>query len=191
MVSNPVFDSIYNWLHSDKCIYTRLLPLCNSLPCQWCSPLFPTVDSNCVHMHKGFAGNNACTYWMKFRGQQPPMPLKPIFARARIKITVLAWGYCTALVVRVLESRGQPHLKHPLCTNNSPKLPLAMQIQSVSVDCLKERKKLEVLTRTQFSLHPFFAPLSFSLSPSPPRPLSPCIAHRVHRECLRACLPSL
>lgn len=63
----------------------------------------------------------------------------------------------------VLESRGQPHLKPP-CKNKSPKLPLAMQIQSVSVDCLKKRKKLEVLTRIQFSLHPSFA--SRSLSPT-------------------------
>ena len=37
-------------------------------------------------------------------------------------------------------SRGQRHVKPPY-KNNSPKLPLAMQIQSVSVDCVKEEKE--------------------------------------------------
>lgn len=37
-----------------------------------------------------------------------------------------------------------------------------MQIQSVSADCLKKRKKLEVLTTIQFSLHLSFALLSLS-----------------------------
>lgn len=87
-----------------------------------------------------------------------------IFAQAGIKILSYNGGYCTILVMLVLvqfkveESRGQPHVKPP-CKNNSPKLPLAMQIQSVSTDCLKKRKKLEVLTRIQFTPHPVPASL--------------------------------
>lgn len=77
-------------------------------------------------------------------------------------LALLCWG----AKFGVEESRGPPLMWSPLCTNKSPKLPLAMQIQSVSADCLKKRKKLEVLTTIQFSLHLFFALLSLSPPPS-------------------------
>lgn len=94
----------------------------------------------------------------------------------------LLYCSCTAgAQFEVLETRGQPHLK-PRWTNNGTKQPLVMQIQCVNIDCLKERKKLEVLTRIQLSLRPFFATLFISVHPS----LSPCTAHLLHSLCMFA-----
>ncbi len=66
---NPIFKTIYIFRDNHSVYLQCVYSICNSCNCFW--HISHVQFKLHTHTHKGFTGNNACTYWIWYGRQNP------------------------------------------------------------------------------------------------------------------------